>query len=140
MVLPANTATVKQKVQVSAGVYVDVDQALIASVAPTKVNDLGRYEITQNPKDRWAYKTPSLRNIALTAPYMHNGRLQTLKQVVEFYNQGGIANEGLDPQIKPLNLSTQDMDDLVAFLESLTGDNIARLVSDAFAAPVTDGH
>ena len=63
------------------------------------------YEVTQMPADRWSYKTPSLRNIALTAPYMHNGSMSTLRQVIAFYNQGGIVNENLDPLIKPLHLS-----------------------------------
>ncbi len=128
----------KQRVQVAPGVYVDVATALIDSVAETKPNDLGRYEVTQNPQDRWKYKTPSLRNISLTAPYMHNGSLETLQQVVEFYNRGGIANENLDPLIKPLNLTAQEIDELTAFLKSLTGDNVKELVSDAFAAPVGD--
>ncbi|MFA6052452.1 MAG: cytochrome c peroxidase [Methylobacter sp.] len=128
----------KQRVQVAPGVYVDVATALVNSVAETKPNDLGRYEVTQKPQDRWKYKTPSLRNISLTAPYMHNGSLETLQQVVEFYNRGGIANENLDPLIKPLNLTAQEMDELTAFLKSLTGDNVKELVSDAFAAPVGD--
>lgn len=127
-----------QRVQVAPGLYVDVAAALITTVAETKPNDLGRYEITQNPQDRWKYKTPSLRNVSLTAPYMHNGALQTLQQVVEFYNRGGIANENLDPLIKPLNLTHEEMDDLTAFLNSLTGDNVQELVADAFAAPVGD--
>ena len=127
-----------QRVQVAPGVYVDVATALTTTVSETKPNDLGRYEITQNPQDRWQYKTPSLRNISLTAPYMHNGSLQSLQQVVEFYNRGGIANENLDPLIKPLNLTSQEMDDLTAFLNSLTGDNVQELVADAFAVPVGD--
>lgn len=125
-----------QRVQVAPGEYVDVAAQLINSVSEIKPNDLGRYEITQNPDDRWKYKTPSLRNISLTAPYMHNGSLGTLRQVIEFYNKGGIANENLDTLIKPLNLTAQDMDDLEAFLNALTGDNVRELVSDAFAAPV----
>lgn len=127
-----------QRVQVAPGVFVDVDNKLIASVSETKSNDLGRYEVTQNPDDRWRYRTPSLRNVGLTAPYMHNGSLATLNKVVDFYNQGGVANETLDPLIKPLNLTAKEIDDLVAFLESLTGDNVDELVSDAFAAPVGD--
>jgi cytochrome c peroxidase len=127
-----------QRVQVAPGVYVDVAAQLIDSVSEIKPNDLGRYEITQNPDDRWKYKTPSLRNISLTAPYMHNGSLGTLRQVIEFYNKGGVVNENLDPLIKPLNLTSQDMDDLEAFLNALTGDNVRELVSDAFAAPVGD--
>ncbi|MBU2570025.1 MAG: SCO family protein [Gammaproteobacteria bacterium] len=127
-----------QRVQVAPGVFVDVDNKLIASVSETKSNDLGRYEVTQNPNDRWRYKTPSLRNVTLTAPYMHNGSISTLKEVVELYNQGGISNENLDPLINPLNLNAAEIDDLTAFLESLTGDNTDELVADAFAAPVGD--
>ncbi|MBE0435051.1 MAG: SCO family protein [Methylomicrobium sp.] len=132
------TSAKTQRVQVAPGVFVDVDRQLIASVSQRKSNDLGRYEVTQNPDDRWRYKTPSLRNVALTSPYMHDGSLSTLKEVVEFYNQGGIANETLDPLIKPLNLTAKEIDDLVSFLESLTGDNVDELVADAFAAPVGD--
>ena len=124
------------KVQVAPGVFVDVAGDTIASVSEEKPADLGLYEITQNPADRWKYKTPTLRNINLTAPYMHNGQFQTLKQVIEFYNQGGIANENLSPLIKPLNLSNTEKQDLLAFLNSLTGSNIDELVSDAFAAPI----
>ncbi len=118
------TANPLQRVQVSPGVYVDVAPEIIASVAEPKANDLGRYEITQNPQDRWRYKTPSLRNVQLTAPYMHNGSIASLREVVEFYNRGGIANENLDPLIKPLHLSGIETEDLTTFLEALTGDNV----------------
>jgi cytochrome c peroxidase len=127
-----------QRVQVAPGVYVDVDAKLVTTVAEIKPNDLGRYEVTQKPEDRWKYKAPSLRNVSLTAPYMHNGVFTTLQQVVEFYNRGGIANENLDPLIKPLNLTAHEVADLTAFLESLTGDNVKELVADAFAAPIGD--
>jgi cytochrome c peroxidase len=130
------TANPSQRIQVSPGIYVDVASDVIASVAEPKANDLGRYEVTQNPQDRWRYKTPSLRNVQLTAPYMHNGSIANLREVVEFYNRGGIANENLDPFIKPLHLSSQEVDDLTAFLGTLTGDNVEELVGDAFAAPV----
>jgi cytochrome c peroxidase len=128
----------KKSLQVAPGVFIEVDNVVIAGVSGPKDNDLGRYEITQRPEDRWKYKTPSLRNIALTAPYMHNGVFATLKQVVEFYNQGGAANDNLDPLIKPLRLNAQEIDDLTAFLQALTGSNVAALVSDAFAAPIGD--
>lgn len=128
----------KQRVQVAPGVFVDVDNKSLQGVAEAKANDLGYYEISQNPVDRWAYKTPSLRNVALSAPYMHNGSLASLKQVVAFYNQGGVANENLSPLIKPLGLSAAEIDDLVAFLQALNGSNVETLVSDAFAAPVGD--
>jgi cytochrome c peroxidase len=69
---------------------------------------------------------------------MHNGSLATLREVVEFYNQGGVANENLSPLIKPLGLSAAEIDDLTAFLMALTGGNVADLVADGFAAPVGD--
>ncbi|NOQ34785.1 MAG: c-type cytochrome [Methylococcaceae bacterium] len=125
-----------QKVQVAAGVFIDVPNSIIETVAEPKAADLGLYEVTQNPADRWKYKTPSLRNISLTAPYMHNGQFQSLEDVIAFYNKGGIANENLSSLIKPLNLSTKEQQDLIAFLKSLTGDNVNELLDDAFAAPI----
>jgi cytochrome c peroxidase len=68
-------------------------------------DDLGRFLVTKNDADRGKYKTPSLRGVKLTAPYMHDGSLKTLEEVVEFYNKGGGANPHLDPAMKPLNLS-----------------------------------
>lgn len=68
------------------------------------------------------FQTPSLRNVAQTPPYMHDGSLKTLEEVVEFYNRGGTSNDHLDPLIKPLSLSEQEKKDLVAFLLSLDGD------------------
>ena len=127
-----------RRVQVAPGIAFDMDAKTLAQVSEEKPGDLGLYEITQDPADRWKYKTPSLRNIALTAPYMHNGAFATLREVVEFYNRGGEPNENLDPLIRPLNLNAVEIDDLVAFLQSLTGDNIETLVSDAYAAPVGD--
>lgn len=130
----------KQPVQVAPGISFDMDATTIGTVGEEKQNDLGLYEITQNPADRWKYKTPSLRNIALTAPYMHNGVLATLKDVLEFYNKGGEPNENLDPLIKPLGLSEAEINALVEFLQALTGDNIETLVLDAYAAPVGNAH
>ena len=127
-----------QRVQLAPGQYVDVASSIIDAVSGTVPNDLGRYEVTQKPEDRWKYKTPSLRNIRLTAPYMHNGSLATLREVVQFYNQGGHANENIDPLLKPLLLSPIEIDQLIAFLESLNGDNVEDLVLDAYAAPIGD--
>ncbi|ODU51326.1 MAG: hypothetical protein ABS92_00210 [Thiobacillus sp. SCN 63-374] len=93
--------------------------------------DVGRYEVTLDPKDRWAYKTPSLRNVAITAPYMHDGAFSTLEAVVEFYNKGGVDNEDKSPLIFPLNLTEEEKADLVAFMKTLTGDNIDALAQDA---------
>ena len=85
--------------------------------------DLGRYEVTKNDPDRGSFKTPSLRNIALTAPYMHDGTLADLKQVIDYYIGGANSNPHLDKNIKVLDyLSGQERADLLAFLQSLTGE------------------
>lgn len=83
--------------------------------------DTGRYHLTQLDADMGAFKTPTLRNVELTAPYMHDGKLKTLKDVVDFYAGGGNSNPHLDPQIKSIHLTGQDRSDLVEFLKSLTG-------------------
>ena len=84
--------------------------------------DLGRFEISKLGGDRGAFKTPTLREIARTAPYMHDGSMKTLEEVVEFYVKGGIANPQLDEEIFPLKLTDQDKADLVTFLkEGLAG-------------------
>lgn len=82
--------------------------------------DRGRAGVTGRSGDEGAFKTPSLRNVALTAPYMHDGNLPTLRAVVDFYNLGGGHRAGVDPDIVPLNLDATDIDALVAFLEALT--------------------
>ena len=64
------------QVQVAPGVYLTVAGDVVADASEPRPNDLGRYEITEDPDDRWRYKTPSLRNVALTAPYMHDGSLK----------------------------------------------------------------
>ena len=122
--------------QIAPGVFIDVESDHLNDITELKANDLGRYEISQNPQDRWKYKTPSLRNIALTAPYMHNGSISTLEGIVRFYNQGGTINENLDKLISPLHLTNSEINNLVEFLKSLTGSNVNQLVSDAFAAPI----
>lgn len=83
--------------------------------------DFGRFDHTQDDAHKGQFKTPTLRNIALTAPYMHDGSIKTLREVVEFYNRGGDDNPNMDPKMKPLDLSEQEIDDLVAFLEALNG-------------------
>ncbi len=84
--------------------------------------DLGRFEVTKEEKDKGAFKTPTLRNIAQTAPYMHDGSQKTLEEVVEWYAKGGHPNPHLSDKMKKLELSEQDEKDLVAFMKSLTGD------------------
>jgi cytochrome c peroxidase len=83
--------------------------------------DLGREDHTKNPKDRGKFKTPGLRNIALTHPYLHDGSAKTLMEVVQLYDRGGEANADLDPLMFPLHLTGQEKAELVAFLEALTG-------------------
>ncbi len=93
--------------------------------------DVGRSAITGNPMDMGAFKTPTLRNIALTAPYMHDGRFQTLEEVVDFYSSGVQHSPSLDPiMTKPgtgitLGLTPQQKSDLIAFLHTLTDDEFA---------------
>jgi cytochrome c peroxidase len=84
--------------------------------------DAGRYEHTKNDADRGKFKTPTLRNVVHTAPYMHDGSEATLAEVIDFYDRGGIGNPNLSKEVKPLNLTAQEKRDLVAFLEALTGD------------------
>jgi cytochrome c peroxidase len=83
--------------------------------------DTGRYDVTKDEKDKGAFKTPSLRNIALTAPYAHDGAIETLDEVVEFYNQGGGSVPNKSPKLLKLHLTKQEKSDLVAFLKTLTG-------------------
>lgn len=84
--------------------------------------DAGHHDVTNKPEDVGAFKTPTIREIANTAPYMHDGSLATLREVVDFYDQGGIPNPRLDPVIKPLKLTEQEKQDLVEFMESLNGE------------------
>jgi cytochrome c peroxidase len=86
------------------------------------LTDLGRFGQTKLETEKGEFKTPTLRNVALTGPYMHDGSLKTLKDVVDFYAGGGNSNPYLDKEIKALNLTAQDRADLVAFLEALTGE------------------
>jgi cytochrome c peroxidase len=82
--------------------------------------DLGRFEFTKKPADKGKFKTPSLRGVAKTAPYMHDGSIKTLEEVVAFYSKGGNANPHLDPALKPLNLTPEEQANLVAFLKALS--------------------
>ena len=83
--------------------------------------DPGRVGVTNRPEDRGAFKTPTLREVARTSPYMHDGSLRTLEEVVSFYSDGGRRNPTLDPEIRPLRLTSAERRALVAFLKSLSG-------------------
>jgi cytochrome c peroxidase len=84
--------------------------------------DEGRYAVTKNPADWGAFKTPTLREIARTAPYMHDGSVKTLEEVVEYYDKGGNPNKNLDERMKPLKLTAQEKKDLVEFMKALSGE------------------
>jgi cytochrome c peroxidase len=81
--------------------------------------DPGRERVTKDEADRGKFKTPTLRGVKLRAPYMHDGSVKTLEEVVEFYNRGGVANPNLDPAMRPLGLTKDELADLVAFLKAL---------------------
>jgi len=130
----ANKPPEGYSVPLAPGVSTEVPAAALAQLLGPELRDEGRFEVTGRPEDRWAYKTPSLRNVALTAPYMHDGSLPTLAAVVEFYERGGIDNPGKDPAIRPLGLSTEEKQALEAFLSALTGDNVKQLATEARAA------
>jgi cytochrome c peroxidase len=89
--------------------------------------DLGRYLVTKDPKDWGAFKTPTLREIEHTAPYMHDGSLKTLEEVVDFYDKGGRPNKNLDERMKKLNLTAAEKKDLVEFLKALSGEGWQKI-------------
>ncbi len=93
----------------------------VPQTGPLK-EDVGRYAVTKRESDRGAFKTPSLRSIALTAPYMHTGGFKTLDEVMEFYNKGGEPVTGKDAFMTALNLTDQEKKDLIEFMNSLTGE------------------
>ncbi len=84
--------------------------------------DTGRERVTHRQEDRGRFRTPTLRNVALTAPYMHDGRFATLEQVVDYYMRGTVENPNLDPEIHRFELTDSEKADLIAFLNALTGD------------------
>jgi cytochrome c peroxidase len=119
---------------------VDVDVAVLTDA---DTSHLGRFAVTDDLSTIGAFKTSTLRNIAVTAPYMHDGSLATLREVIEHYNNGGVTpkdapvNPYLSGGIRPLELTEQQIDDLVAFLETLTSPEVQAAV-DA-AAAVSEG-
>jgi cytochrome c peroxidase len=108
-----------QVVELVPGLRTVVSRAQLATIQAPQANDLGRFEVTLNPEDRWAYMTPTLRAISRTAPYMHDGSLTSLTEVVEFYDRGGIDNPEKSALIRPLGLSEVEKAALVAFLQAL---------------------
>lgn len=106
----------------------NVDKTVLAS---PKASELGRFAVTETLDEIGAFKTATLRNVAVTAPFMHDGSLATLRDVIEHYNNGGVtrredpANDFLSGGVRPLNLTEREITDLVAFLETLTSPQFA---------------
>jgi len=116
----------------------DVDKAVLSDPSSS---ELGRFAVTDGLDELGAFKTPTLRNVAVTAPFMHDGSLATLRDVVVHYNNGGVTNKGdkvndfLSGGIRPLNLEEQQISDLVAFMEALTSPQHARPATTAGVQP-----
>jgi len=104
----------------------------IAVLSNPKTSSPGRYAVTRDLTDVGAFKTPTLRNVELTAPYMHDGSHKTLEEVVQFYNNGGRLNESdplpelLSGGIRPLNLTEEQQADLVEFMKALTSPQFVQ--------------
>ncbi|PLX84386.1 MAG: cytochrome-c peroxidase [Desulfuromonas sp.] len=101
-----------------------VDETVVST---SDVSELGHFVVTLRPSDIGKFKTPTLRNIAVTAPYMHDGSVQTLEEVIELYDRGGEANPMLDGGIRVLDLNEQEKADLVEFMKHLTSPEYAHL-------------
>jgi cytochrome c peroxidase len=115
------------KVQLAPGVYV---VPLVSAETETFIDD-GRAEVTGQSEDRWQYRTPSLRNVAITFPYMHDGSLPTLESVVAYYAGNGSKDPLQDVRISDMTITVDEQQALVAFLRTLTSNQVDALVSDA---------
>lgn len=128
--------------QVAKNKGLDVDVAVLTDA---DTSHLGRFAVDDQLSSMGAFKTPTLRNISVTAPYMHDGGLMTLREVVEHYNNGGVTKEGdpinpfLSGGIRPLDLTEQEIDDLVEFMETLTSPRFEPATDDAVASASAPG-
>jgi cytochrome c peroxidase len=121
---------VKAERELAQGHLGDIDRAAIESEASV----LGRFLITKKEADLASFKTPDLRNVLVTAPYFHDGSQETLWDAVDHYNKGdGLANPWLDEDIQPLALTESEIDDLVAFMASLTSPPYKELAEKEYA-------
>jgi cytochrome c peroxidase len=109
--------------------FKDLDPARLAH--QPEFSDLGRFLVTRAPKDIGAFKTPTLRDVELTGPYMHDGSIKTVLDVLKFYNEGGVKNPFLHARMQPLNLTDVELNQLAEFLRALTSDDILRLVQSS---------
>src|ERR1043165_7795939 len=111
------------------------NNGLDQTVTANPNNDIGYGAVTKQSSDNYKYKVPTLRNVAITGPYMHDGRFTSLEQVLAHYNKGGSHSLNQDPKIHQLNLSNQDTEDIIAFLHSLTDGNGTVAAAQMMAAP-----
>lgn len=124
-----------------AGAFLEAEATLaevdVQVLTDKRTSELGRFAVSRDFDDLGSIKTPTLRNVAVTAPYMHDGSLKTLRDVVVHYNNGGVTEAGnpvndfLSGGIRPLNLTDEQIDDLVAFMEALTSPEYAHLAQTA---------
>jgi len=128
--------------QVAKNEGMDVDVAVLTD---PNTSHLGRFAVDDQLSSIGGFKTPTLRNIAVTAPYMHDGSIATLREVVDHYNFGGTQDEDggvnafLSGGIRPLNLNEREIKDLVAFMETLTSPQFAPSPGDSVAAATVSG-
>jgi cytochrome c peroxidase len=118
-----NRLAARADASAAAGDKTEIDKLALE----TDDSELGRFLVTQKRGDIGAFKTPFLRDVLLTGPYMHDGSLETLWDVIEFFNKGGERNPFLDAGMKPLGLTAAEVDDLANFLGALTSDRFADL-------------
>ena len=133
--------TIQDDVPELAGEFLEADMTLtevdVEVLSDARTSELGRFAISHGFDDLGSFKTSTLRNIAVTAPYMHDGSVATLRDAVVHYNNGGVTNEGdpvndfLSGGIRPLDLDDDQIDDLVAFLEALTSPQFEELAKAA---------
>lgn len=105
------------------------------AIGDAEASELGRFLVTQEPKDMGAFKTPPLRNVEITAPYMHDGSEATLEAVIDFYDRGGNNNPYLDGGMRPLKLTDQEKADLVALMKTFTSSDLGRFDALVELAP-----
>ena len=132
--LRVNKAIQPARVQIAPGTFVEPK----VSVETTTLSDFGRREVTSFASDQWRYRTPTLRNVSVTAPYMHDGSIGTLEEVVKFYERGGGGDPKQDPRVQPFSLTHEERSSLVKFLESLTSSYVHKLAGSARAAGIRD--
>jgi cytochrome c peroxidase len=116
------------QVQLVPGVVTQITQQALRRIGVADAPDHGRHEVTGKPHDLRAFRTPTLRNVALTAPYMHDGSLDTLDDVLTHYATGGTPSDpAQDPRIRPFVITAAQRAELIAFLQALTSPDAVRL-------------